>query len=147
MIVKGHSSVKKYRDEPFPKFVLIRRPIKEPKVRSEYKLPPIQQHMKSFNYVVAIECAELDVNCIRTVIKVWNDRGGLQRLVGPHSKLLHLNFYGPRKDNMEANIQHIKYLKVNRAYHLFYDAVLLKELSHPFKKFPTKMIDGNYYDS
>ena len=69
-----HSPIQsKKGDEPFPKFVLIRRPIKEPKVRCEYKLLPIQQHMKSFNCVVAIECAEPDVNRTRTVIKVWND--------------------------------------------------------------------------
>ena len=101
--------------------------------------------MKSFNYVVALECAEPDVNRIRTVIKVWNDGGGLQRLIGPHLKLLHLDFYGPRKGDMEANIQRIEHLKVNRACHLFHDAVLLKGLSQPFKKCPTKMTDGNCY--
>ena len=62
MLAKGHSSVKKYGDEPFPNFVLIRGPIKEPKVRSKYQLPPLQQHMKSFNYVVALECAEPDAS-------------------------------------------------------------------------------------
>ena len=71
--------------------------------------------MKSFNYVVVLECSELDVNRIRTVIKVWNDGGGLKRLVGLHSKLLHLNFYSPRKNDMEANIQRIGHLEVNRA--------------------------------
>ena len=88
MMDKGHSSVKKYCDKHFPSFVLTRRQIKEPKVRSEYKLPPIKQHMKSFNYVVALECAEPDVNRLRTVIKVWDDGGGLQHMLGPHSKLL-----------------------------------------------------------
>ena len=103
--------------------------------------------MKSFNYVVVLECAEPDVNRIRTVVKVWNDGGGLQRLVGPHSKLLHLNFYGTRKDDMEANIQRIEHLKVNRACNLFHDAVPLRGLSQPFKKCPTKIIDGHYYGS
>ena len=103
--------------------------------------------MKSFNYVVAIECAEPDVNRIRTVIKVWNDGGGLQRLVGSYSKLVHLNFYGLRKDDMEANIQRIKHLNVNRACHLFHDAILLKGIYQSFKKCPIKMIDGNYYGS
>ena len=68
-------------------------------------------------------------------------------MLGPHSKLLHLNFYGPRKDDMEANIQRIEHLKVNRACHLFHDAVLLKGMSQPFKKCPTKMTDENYYGS
>ena len=136
MMAKGHSSVKKYGDEPFPSFILIRRPIKEPKVRSE--------HMKSFNYVVALECAEPDVNRLRTVIKQGDDGGGLQRMLGPHLKLLHLNFYGPRKDDMEANIQRIEHLKVNRACHLFHDGVVLAGLSQPFKKCPAKMNGGNY---
>ena len=88
MMAKGHSSVKKYGDKPFSSFVLIRRPIKEPKVRSEHQLPPVQQHMKSFNYVVALECAEPNVNHLRTVIKQWDAGGGLQRMLRPHSKLL-----------------------------------------------------------
>ena len=144
MMAKGHSSVKKYGDEPFPSFILIRRPIKEPKVRSEHQLPPLQQHMKSFNYVVALECAEPDLNRLRTVIKQWDAGGGLQRMLGPHLKLLHLNFYGPRKDDMEANIQRIEHLKVNRACHLFHDGVVLAGLSQPFKKCPAKMNGGNY---
>ena len=48
---------------------------------------------------------------------------------------------------MEANIQRIEHLKVNRACHLFHNAVLLKGMSQPFKKCPTKMTDGNYYGS
>ena len=68
-------------------------------------------------------------------------------MLRPHSKLLHLNYYGPRKDSMEVNIQHIEHLKVNRACHLFHDAVVLTGLSQPFRKCPTKMNDGNYYGS
>ena len=103
--------------------------------------------MKSFNYVVVLECAELNINRLRTVIKQWDAGGGLQQMLGSHSKLLHLNVYGPRKDDIEANIQHIEYLKVNRAYHLFHDEVVLTRLSQPFKKCPTKMNNGNYYGS
>lgn len=107
MMTKGHSSVAKYKDEPFPNFVLLRCLIKQLKVLSEHQLPLLQQHMKSFNYVVVLECAELDVSRLRTVIKQWDAGGGLHRMLGPHSKLLHLNFYGPRKDDMEGNIQRI----------------------------------------
>ena len=100
--------------------------------------------MKSFNYVVALECTEPDASRLRTVIKVWDDRGGLQHMLGPHSKLLHLDFYRPRKDDMEANIQRIEHLTVNRACHFFHDAAVLKGMSQSFKKCPTKTTDGNY---
>ena len=144
MAKKAVSYLKKYGDEPFLSFVLIRRTTKEPKFQSKHQLPPLQQHMKLFNCVLVLECAEPDVNHLRTVIKQWDAGGGLQRMLGSHSKLLHLNFYGPRKDNMEANIQRIKHLKVNRACHLFHDGVVLAGLSQPFKKCPAKMNGGNY---
>ena len=61
--------------------------------------------------------------------------------------MLQLTFYGPKKDNMEVNIQRIEHLKVKRVCHLFHDGVVLTGLSQPFKKCPTKMNDGNYYGS
>ena len=64
-----------------------------------------------------------------------------------HTRSYYTNFYGSRKDDMEANIQRIEHLKVKRACRLFHDTVVLKGMSQPFKKCPKKVTDGNYYGS
>ena len=124
MILEKHSSVLKYKDVPFPDFILVRRPCKEPKVQPEYRLPELEENLRSLKNVVVVECAEQDSPRIRTAAKQWAEGGGLTRLLGRHAKMIHLNYYGPRKDDMEGNIERTEDLQVNRACHI-YDATMI----------------------
>ena len=60
MISAKHSSVLKYGDISFPNFILVRKPVKEPKVHSDHQLPELEKHMYSFKNVIIVECAEQD---------------------------------------------------------------------------------------
>ena len=134
MAKKNIDLAKSWVKTAFPKIVLQRTAMKLPDLAKKHSLPKVKESLKVTNKVIKVECTEENGKRARSTIRQWFETGGQKKFFGKNSQLLWLGIYGPRKDNLEANIDRTYELKASRSCHIFYKSVVIKGLHIPYQE-------------